>query len=296
MERRDFFDEISKNKRNSYIVTVLFFAFVIFIGYIFGLVYGSPISGIIMAMVIAVIYSLIVFSSGESIILSSNGAKEATKKDYSFLINTVEGLAIAAWIPTPKAYVIHDDAINAFATGKNPQKSYIAVTTGALKKLNRQELEGVIDHEMSHIKNYDIRLMLTVIVLIGTVAILSDIMLRMFLFGKSNDNNKGSLGIILIGVGIALAILSPIIDELTRLAISRKREYLADASGAMLTRNPDGLKNALKKIKTENMPMQKADKATASMYISNPLKKGFFNGLWSTHPPIDERVKRLEEM
>lgn len=296
MERRDFFDEVSKNKRNSVIVTSLFFAFVIFLGYVFGFFYGAPIFGIIAAVIFAVVYSLIVFSAGESIILSSNGAKEATKKDYPYLINTVEGLAIAAGIPTPKCYVIESDAINAFATGKNPQKSYIAVTTGALKKLNRQELEGVISHEMSHIKNYDIRLMLTVIVLIGTVAILSNILVRSFIFGSHGDDNKGSMGIILLFVGIILAILSPIIAELTRLAISRKREYLADASGAMLTRNPDGLANALKKIKSDSAELKTANKATCSMYISNPLKKGFTSNLWSTHPPLDERIKRLNEM
>lgn len=298
-EHRNFFDEIKTNKRNSYIITALFFAFVIFIGYILGLFYNSPIGGITLATIIAIIYSLIVFSSGEQIILSSNNAKPATKQENAYIINTVEGLAIAAGIPAPKVYVINDNAINAFATGKNPQSSYIAVTTGAINKLTREELEGVLAHEMSHIKNYDIRLMLTVIVLIGTVAILSDILLRSFLFGGSRRNNRdnGSATLLFLAVGVILAILTPIIAELTRLAISRKREYLADSSGAMLTRNPSGLAKALKKIKSENIDMQSANKATANLYISNPFRKGgFMSNLWSTHPPLEERIKRLEEM
>lgn len=298
MEKRNFFDEINRNKRNSVILTGLFFAFVIFIGYILGYFYRSPIGGIILATIIAIIYSLIVFSAGESIILASNNAKPATKHDNAYIINTVEGLAIAAGIPAPKVYIIEDEAINAFATGKNPQKSYIAVTTGAINKLTREELEGVLAHEMSHIKNYDIRLMLTVIVLIGTVAILSDILMRSFLFsGRRDDRDNGSAGLLFLAIGVILAILTPIIAELTRLAISRKREYLADSSGAMLTRNPDGLAKALKKIKSDHTDMQQANKATANLYISNPFRKGgFMSSLWSTHPPLDERIKRLEEM
>lgn len=298
-EKRNFFDEISKNKRNSVILTSFFFAFVIFIGYILGFFYNSPIGGIVIAVIIAIIYSLIVFSSGESMILASNHAKPANKQEHAYIINTVEGLAIAANISPPKIYIINDEAINAFATGKNPQNSYIAVTTGAINKLKREELEGVLAHEMSHIKNYDIRLMLTVIVLIGTVAILSDILLRSFLFSShsNNDNKNSQMTLIFIAIGIILSILTPIIAELTRLAISRKREYLADSSSAMLTRNPSGLAKALKKIKSENLDMKQANKATANLYISNPFKKGgFMSSLWSTHPPLEERIKRLEEM
>jgi heat shock protein HtpX len=226
-----------------------------------------------------------------------------TKDEYPYLYNVVEGLAIAAGVPTPRCYVIDDTAPNAFATGRNPEHAVICVTTGILEKLNRVELEGVIAHEMSHIKNYDVRLQTVVVVMAGVVALLSDWMLRSFLWGggrrRSRDSRSGGgAGAVLVIVGLALAILSPLIATIIQLAVSRKREFLADASGAMLTRYPPGLASALRKISADTEPLEAANKATAHLYIVNPLKdiKGAVNKLFSTHPPIEERIAALEKM
>ncbi|MCJ7644374.1 MAG: M48 family metallopeptidase, partial [Candidatus Aminicenantes bacterium] len=204
---------------------------------------------------------------------------------------------------TPRCYVIEDTAPNAFATGRNPQKSVICVTTGILEKLNRVELEGVIAHEMSHIKNYDVLLQTLVVVMAGVVALLSDWILRTFMWGggrrrSSRDRGAGGAGMVLIVVGLVLALLSPLIATIIQLAISRKREFLADASGAMLTRYPAGLASALRKISADTEPLEAANKATAHLYIVNPLKdiKGAVNKLFSTHPPIEERIAVLEKM
>jgi heat shock protein HtpX len=215
----------------------------------------------------------------------------------------VEGLAIAAGIPAPQCYVIDDTAPNAFATGRNPKNSVICVTTGLLQKMNRAELEGVIGHEMSHIKNYDILLQTLTVVMIGVVALLSDWILRGVFWGggrrRSSSRGKGnSLVLALLAVGLALAMLSPLISQLIRLAISRRREFLADASSAQLTRNPAGLASALRKLAADTEPLEAANKATAHLYIVNPLKnlRGFVNKLFSTHPPIEERIAALEKM
>jgi heat shock protein HtpX len=199
----------------------------------------------------------------------------------------------------PKVYVIDDSALNAFATGRDPENSAIVVTTGLLKKMNRQELEGVIAHEMSHIKNYDIRVMMLASVLVGVLTLLSDVMLRSVLWGGGRDRDRGGGSIILIVIGLALVILSPLIGYLTQLAISRRREYLADAEGAMLTRYPPGLASALRKIAKDPDPLvDNANRATAHLFISTPFRKrtDFFTNLFSTHPPIEERIRRLEAM
>jgi heat shock protein HtpX len=221
-------------------------------------------------------------------------AYPANRRDHAHYINSVEGLAIAAQIPTPKIYVLPDESINAFATGRNPEHASIAVTEGAIKKLNRVELEGVIAHEMGHIKNYDMRLMTITVILVGLIALLSDFFLRGMIFGGGDDNNNSN--ILFIVIGIVLAILAPIIAQLIQLAISRKREYAADATGAILGRHPEGLANALKKIKKDSMETKNATKATAHLYFSNPLREGFLNNMFSTHPPLDERIRRLEAM
>jgi len=267
-----------------YIVNMLFFG-----GYIF----------IIFAAIIAIAFALISYYSGDKIVLSMTKAKEANKKDHAYLINTVEGLCIAAGIPKPKIYVMPGQQINALATGTSPEKASIAVTEGALQKLDRQELEGVIAHELSHIKNYDIRIMVLASVLVGIIIFISEIMLRSFIFGglRSRDSKGGSLQIIMIVVGIALLILAPIVAQMIKFAISRKREYLADASGALLTRYPKGLANALRKIKSDPSEMKTASNATAHLFISNPFKKKqFLSGLFSTHPNIDDRIKKLDSM
>jgi heat shock protein HtpX len=293
-------DQIRSNKRRTYLIFSFFIILISLLGYVLGAIYGTPIFGFSVAAFGAMFYAVIMYSKGDRIILKTTGAKEATKKQYPHLFHTVEGLALAAGIPKPKCYVIDDTALNAFATGKDPQNASITVTTGLLNKLKRQELEGVIAHEMSHIKNYDIRVMLITAVLVGITILLSDFILRSFLWGRgSNDRNNNQLALILIVVGIVLAILAPIIGELIKLAVSRRREFLADASGAKLTRYPEGLASALEKISKDPDPLvDKANKATAHLFISTPFrkKKGFITGLFATHPPIAERIKRLREM
>jgi heat shock protein HtpX len=220
------------------------------------------------------------------------------RKQNPYLANVVEGLAIAAGVPPPKTYIIEDSAPNAFATGRNPESSAVAVTTGLLDKLNRLELEGVIAHEMSHVRNYDIRYATFVVILVGTVALLSDWMRRSFFFRGRRGRKSGAGGGIIVLIALLLAILAPIVAQLIRLAISRQREYLADANGALLTRYPEGLASALEKISKDKEPLEVANKATANLYIVNPLleHRGKLNDLFSTHPPVEDRIKRLRAM
>lgn len=294
-----FYSEMNKNKWNSYILIFFFVLVVSAIGAFLGWYWGSIYFGFGMAFFIAVIYTAIVFSSGDKMIHSSTGAREVKRSEYPYLYHTIEGLAIAAGIPKPKAYVIDSPALNAYATGKDPKNASITVTTGLMNKLNKQELEGVIAHEMSHIKNYDIRFMMLTVVLVGVVVLLSNIFLRSLWFAPAGGRrNSGGSNLIFIIIGVVLVILSPIIVQLIRLAISRKREYLADASGAMLTRYPPGLASALEKIKDDNnYEIKKASKATAALFISNPLKKEKNkSSWWSTHPDINSRIERLRKM
>jgi heat shock protein HtpX len=295
--KTDMFDEVDRNKRNSIFLIFIFLIIISILGIVLGAIWGSIYFGGIFALIFAIIYSLMVFKSGDKMILSMSGAKEIKKSEYPYLFHTVEGLAIAAGIPTPKAYVIKDSALNAFATGKDPQHASITVTTGLLEKLNRQELEGVIAHEMSHIKNYDIRFMMLTVVMVGVVLLLSDFILRSFIFGGARRRDSGNSNIIILLVGLALAILAPIAVQLIRLSISRRREYMADASGAILTRYPEGLASALEKIKNDPDPLvDKANRATAHLFISSPFRKVKKSSLWSTHPPIEDRIKKLRAL
>lgn len=291
------FDEVRRNQQKSWLLIFLFFVLISIIGLIIGFFVGNLYVGVIITTIVGVIYTLIVFSSGEQMIMSINGARPVTKKEYPHLYHTVEGLALAAGLPTPKCYVINDSALNAFATGKDPKHASIAVTTGLLEKMNRQELEGVVAHEMSHIKNYDIKVMMLAAVLVGAITLLSQLLLRMFLFGGKGNKREGNQAtLVLILVGLLLAILSPLIAEMIKLAISRKREYMADANGALLTRYPPGLASALKKIAADPDPLvDHANKAAAHLYISVPFRNRRA-GLFSTHPPIEERIRRLEQM
>lgn len=236
-------------------------------------------------------------------ILKMTGARPVTKQEFPYLFHTLEGLAIAAGIPTPKAYVIEDTALNAFATGKDPEHASVTVTTGLLKVMNRQELEGVVAHEMSHIKNYDVRFMMLAVVLVGLVTLLSDFILRSFLWGchgsKRDDRGGGNIQLLFIALGLLFAVLAPLIGYMIKLAISRKREFMADANAAVLTRYPPGLASALEKISKDPDPLvDKANKATAHLFISTPFrnKHGFVTNLFATHPPIEERINRLKEM
>ena len=297
---RVMFDEVRNNNLKSLLLVSLFILIVGLLGAVIGLVYGSLAFGISVAVIFSLIYSMIGFYSGQDMILGMTGAREVTKKEFPYLFHTTEGLAVAASIPTPKAYVIDDSALNAFATGRDPEHASITVTTGLLKTMDRQELEGVIAHEMSHVKNYDIRFMMLTVVLVGIVTLLSDFLLRSFLWGRGRSREKGNqVTIILIVLGFVLAILTPIIGHLIKLAISRKREFMADAGGAILTRYPPGLASALKKIAKDPDPLvDRANRATAHLFISTPFRdnKGLITNLFSTHPPIQERIKRLEEM
>jgi len=296
------YNQIDSNKRNSVFLIVIFFAVLLGVGYAFDYFYGVegvPYAGLIIAAVISLLMTSVSYFKGDKIALASVGAKPITKEENSYVHNMVENLCITAGTPTPKVYIIEDPAINAFATGRNPEMSSIAVTRGAIEKLKNEELEGVLAHELSHIKNYDIRFMMLVAVLVGTIAILANIFLRMSFLGGGRGKSKGGKGgghpAILI-IGLVFIVLSPIIAQLIKFAISRKREYLADASGALLTRYPEGLANALEKIKNENLQMKKASKATAHLFIDNPLSGKKVRNAFSTHPPIEDRIEKLRSM
>jgi len=287
------YDQISGNKRKSYLLMIIVFILVLLVGYFFGYLTGLGDFGILLAFLLAIFYNIIGYYYSDKIVMAISGAREVDKKEYPYLYNTIEGLSIAAGIPTPRMYVIEDDAPNAFATGRDPQHGAIAVTTGLLKIMNRQELEGVIAHEMSHIKNYDIRFATLVIILVGMVSIMGNIALRTMFYSRGRREEKGA-GIFII-IGLVFMILAPIFGELVRLAISRKREFLADASGALLTRYPKGLASALEKIGKTKMRVKNANETTAPLYIADPIL-GKLLGLFSTHPPIEERIKILRSM
>lgn len=291
-QRVNLYDQISSNKLKSYALVLFFIAVIVFLGVVFSALFNYGAAGVVFAFLLAIFMSVFSFYYSDSIVLAASGAKEAERKYYAHLHNTVEGLAIAAGIPKPRVYVINDAAINAFATGRDPQHAVVAVTTGALEKFTRQELEGVLAHELSHVKNYDVRYMAMVAVLVGVIALLSDWLLRSTLFGGRGRNSKVPPWLII--AGIALAILTPIIAQLVKLAVSRKREFLADADGALLSRNPEGLASALAKIKSDKHQLSSANHATAHLYFSNPLRAEWLSGLFSTHPPIDERIAALK--
>jgi heat shock protein HtpX len=296
MEKLSFHDEIARNNRNSIILVFVIFVFLILIGYAISWIYDPTMMWIFIgfAAVISILHILNSYYNGDRIVLNATGAVPADETKYKFLHNTVEGLALAAGIPKPKIYIIPSADINAFATGRDPQHSSIAVTDGLTKILNRQEMEGVIAHEMSHIGNYDIRFMMLATVMVGIVAMVGYTLTRSLLYGGHRDsNNKGNA--ILVIIGILIAILAPIAVQLVQLAISRKREFLADASGAKLTRYPEGLAAALEKIANHNKKKMEVSDATASLFIANP-NPSLLNKLTSTHPDIRERIKKLRAM
>jgi heat shock protein HtpX len=294
--RKDFYEEINKNKIKTFFLIALFIILLGVLGVAVSYILSGTFSfGILtIAGIIAIIYALVGYYSGDKIVLASTKAVKADTEKYIYLHNVVEGLAIAAGIPKPNLYVINDPSPNAFATGRDPNHSSIAVTTGLLEILNREELEGVIAHEMSHIQNQDIKIMTLTTVLFGIIAIVSDIALRSMLFsrGGSKDNKSP----IIMIIALLFIVLSPIIGLIIQMTISRNREYLADSNGVKLTRYPKGLANALRKISNLNKPTKTATKGTAHLYISNPVSARKINGLFSTHPPIEERIKILESM
>jgi heat shock protein HtpX len=309
-----FYSEESANRRNSFLLALVVVAFLGVFGYVIGYVVGygngsgNPVLWGIGALMIAVAFGLLgaigSYYGGDQLVLSTSGAKEVSAEQAPQLYNVVGEMATAAGIPMPKVYIINDPSPNAFATGRDPQHSSVAITTGLLSKLNGEELQGVLGHEMSHIRNYDIRFTLIVGVMVGSIALLAQLFLRYtFWFGggrrSNNDNNSGGggLAIVFLIVGIVLAVLAPIFTALVQMAVSRQREYLADASSVELTRNPHGLESALAKISSDNEPLKTANGATQHLYIVNPLKKlGGGAALFSTHPPIVDRINRLRQL
>jgi len=292
------FDRIASNRRRSYVLVFLFVVLIAGMVYSSGLFFELGHYFAIPAVIVAVLMSWGGYYYSDRIVLSMSRARPVERRQEPYLWNTVEGLSIAAGLPMPRPYIIEDSAPNAFATGRDPQHAAIAVTRGLLDKLNRLELEGVVAHEMAHIQNYDIRLMTLVTVLVGTVVLLSDWMMRSLWYGGRRRRSSGRGGNPLVLIGLVFVILSPIIARLMRSALSRQREFLADASGALLTRYPEGLASALEKLTADKEPLEVANKATAHLYIINPLTeyRGKLNSLFSTHPPLDERVKRLRGM
>ena len=293
------FDAIYSNQRKSFFLIFFFFLLLLACGYVFGEMSGV---GYQMGALIAfIISSASVFTSyyySDKIILGLSGARPLRKRDHPHLFHTVEGLALAAGMPAPRVYVINDMSPNAFATGRNPEHGVIAITTGLLAKLNRVELEGGVAHEMAHIKNYDILVGSLAAVLCGAVVIMSDIMRRMMFYGGSRRSSRGGgqVQVVLMIAGLVLMILAPIAAQFIRLAISRKREYMADATGAVLTRYPPGLASALKKLADDKTPVVKASQATAHLFTVNPFKGKGLSKLFSTHPPLQARITALEAM
>ena len=297
------YDQIDANRRSTWFLMVLFVVFVAAVVELIALALGGGYIAGIIVLIFAGIFVTISYYSSSSMVLGISQAREVKHDENPDLYNVVENLCIGSGMPVPKIYIINDTAPNAFATGRDPQHATIAVTSGLLQKLDKLELEGVIAHELSHIKNYDIRLMTLVVVLVGLVALLADFMLRFTFFGSgrrpsNRGRGEGLGGALILIIALVAAILAPIAAQLIKLAISRGREYLADSSGALLTRYPEGLARALEKISADKEPLEVANKATEHLYITNPLKghKSWANNLFSTHPPIDERIRRLRAM
>ncbi len=302
----DFYAQISRNKKMTFVLFLMFFLLIGFLAFIFSLIldfyYGF---GFILFFsifgVLTILFSIISYYNSDKIVTSITGAKEAPKEQFKQLYNIIEELCLASGLPMPRVFVINDNAINAFATGRDPQHAVVCFTIGCIQKLNREQLQGVAAHELSHIKNYDVRTMTLATVLVGITVLLSDMLFRMFLFGSisnrgSSKNSGGGIIIIAIIVSIILAIVTPIVAKMITFAISRKREFVADASAAEMTRNPFGLASALEVISSDSSKLVSANKATAHLYISNPLKgqKIFLQSLFSTHPPIEDRINALK--
>jgi heat shock protein HtpX len=288
------YDFVAANKRKSAILIALFVVLVLGLGWLIDQAYGAGGGILVIAAIYSVVTALVSYYTGDKIALAASGARAADAEADKYVVRMVENLCITTGSPMPKVYVIEDDAINAFATGRDPEHASIAVTTGAVRKLENEELEGVLAHELSHVRNYDIRVMTIVIVLVGIVAVIGDLVFRMSWHGGRDRDNKAHGAAMLIGL-IAI-ILAPIVAQLIKLAVSRKREFLADASGALLTRFPEGLARALEKIEADARPMARASAATAHLFIANPFSGKAIAGLFSTHPPIAERVAKLRQM
>ena len=304
---QSFYEQISANRRRSillvFVITALLAVFGFVIGFAIGGNWQTGVAAVVIAVIVAFFLSAVSYFAGDSLVLAASGAKELNEQMAPQVMNVVREMAIAGNLPMPRVYVIDDTAPNAFATGRDPAHASVAMTTGLLQKLDREELQGVIGHEMSHVRNLDIRFALLVAVLVGSIALLADFFLRFTFWGGfggrrgggRDREGGGGLVLVMIVVGLVLAIIAPIIARAVQLAVSRQREYLADASSVELTRNPYGLERALAKIASDQEVLEVANRATQHLYIVNPIKKfeDRASGLMSTHPPIVDRINRL---
>ena len=300
MARLNIHTEIGRNKRNSGFIVFFFVVLIAVMGYVLGWYFGSPSFGIGLAVFISIIYFLIGYYAGHSMVLGSVGAKEVTSETRDLKLkqyyNTVEEISIAAGIPMPKVWIIPSPAMNAFATGRDPKNGHIAMTQGLLDKLNREEVKAVVAHEAAHIKNYDIRLLLITAVLIGVVIMLAEILIRGAIYSRGGGRDSGQGRLFMLAIGIVFAILAPLFAQIARFALSRQREYLADTTAVQLTRYPEGLASALEKISGDKVELRGSSSLNSEMFIKDPVKKNFFHNLFSTHPPIEERIRRLRNI
>jgi heat shock protein HtpX len=304
--RATFYEQESANRRESILLVVVVMAVLAALGFAIGYGTSGAVAGGVAvtggALALGTVLSLGSYFGGDKLVLGSSGAKEVDPQSAPQLVNVVQEMSLAAGVPMPKVYIIDDTAPNAFATGRDPQHASVAITTGLLQKLDREELQGVLGHELSHVRNFDIRFSLLVAVLVGSIALLADFFLRFTFWGggrrDSNDRGGGGLAAIVFVVAIILAILAPIFARLVQLAVSRQREYLADASSVELTRNPQGLERALAKIAGDKEVLEVANRATAHLYFTNPIKKfeERSSSIFSTHPPIVDRINRLRKL
>jgi heat shock protein HtpX len=285
------YSEIASNKRKTLFILTGFIGFVIALSWLFGSIYGRASTYFILS--VGLIYALVSYVTGSRLSLAVNGAQEIQKRDNPRLWRTVENLSITDGLPMPKVYIMNDPAPNAFATGRDPNHSAVCVTTGLLEIMDDDELEGVLAHELGHIKNYDIRVSMIAFALSAVISLIADFILQMTWFRDRDEENNNQ---VLMLFGIAAAIIAPLVATLIQLAVSRKREYLADATGALTTRYPEGLASALKKIEAAGSTLKRQNTATAHFFFANPLKRHGLSNLFSTHPPIAERVARLEHM
>ena len=305
--RQSFYQQIAQNKRRSWLLMIVLSLILVVLGAVIGYALTGSTTGagaaVVGALILSVILSAAAWFGGDGLVLAASQARLVGPEEAPQLMNVVQEMSLAAGVPMPKVYIINDSAPNAFATGRDPQHASVAVTSGLLDKLDREELQGVLGHEMSHVRNYDIRFALLVGVLVGSIALLADMFLRFTFWGggrrsRSDNESGGGLQAVLMIVGLVLAILAPFFARMVQMAVSRQREYLADASSVELTRNPIGLERALAAISADTEPLEVANRATQHLYIVNPIKKldDRSNGLFSTHPPILDRIDRLRAL
>ena len=297
------YKQIASNKRKTWILLIVFFLLLALVGYAVGFLFmNSGFGGVTIAMIIGFIYALTMIFQSTEIVMSMNGAREVDRNEEPVLYHVVEDMAMVAQIPMPRVYVIDDPGLNAFATGSNPQNAAVAVTSGLLDIMNREELEAVIGHEVSHIRNLDIRISTIAVALASAITLLSSMAGRMMWWGgasrsrRNSDRDSGGLEVIMLVISLLAIVLAPLAATLVQLAISRQREFLADASSVELTRNPQGMINALLKLENSQPMTHHVDDASSALYINDPQKPGFLKKLFYTHPPISERIERLKHM